>query len=37
MLPAVATRRAQRSISNAVSAVVVVLPLVPVIATTSGA
>ncbi len=37
MLPAIATRRPVRSISCAAIAVVVVLPLVPVIATTFGA
>jgi hypothetical protein len=36
-LPAIATRRPARSISSAVIAVVVVLPLVPVIATSRGA
>jgi hypothetical protein len=37
MLPATATRRSQRSTSWAVSEVVVVLPLVPVMASTLGA
>ena len=37
MLPAAATRRPLRSTSSAVSAVVVVLPLVPVMAMTLGA
>jgi len=36
MLPAIATRRPARSTSSAVMLVVVVLPLVPVIASTPG-
>jgi hypothetical protein len=36
MFPAIATRRPVRSMSIAVMAVVVVLPLVPVIARTFG-